>query len=432
MEIKNKKAKAFLLIYLILIFIFMSLWSYKTPLVTDDLFFSNNHIIGPSINDYFESNGRIFGQMFTRIILSKGILFSSICTGLAFTVLLLIIFKITNSYKNNSLYIERIILITVSIFLFVPSFASIFIWRAGVGNYLITAILELLFIMVVINSKNNNLYVILAIALGFCAGLGNENTSGGILLICILFLIKSHIQNKKISPKLLIGTLSLIVGYVILMLSPGSRKRAELNDYAYLHQNLVKRLIEGLGKQATYLNMEFWPIVFLAFIISVIVVSVIFWKKNPLFWDGLIFIAGGIASGIVLIASPEGMDVGRPYFGPTILLLIGIMLLIPLKINDKYIKAFYISGILIFALICSFNLIIGIQNARSFNNQLSMRYSHIKRSKNEVVKLEPIERDNVYNKYSLSSIYWEVTNNDSAFPNNQYYEYFRKKVILKK
>lgn len=433
MKLTNKSAKAFIDLYSILVFLFIFLWSYKTPLVTDDLFFSHNKILGPSINDYFESNGRIFGQSFTRFILSKNIFFSSICTGIAFMLLMLILFKITNTYTKDSVYIVRLLLITISIFLFVPGFASVFIWRAGVGNYLITAVIELLFIMIIYNDdKNSLLYSILVIPLGFIAGLGNENTSGGILLICILFLVRPYLKHEKLPLKIILGTVSLLVGYCVLMMSPGSKKRAEANDYAYLHQNLVKRLIEGIERQASFLKMEYWPIVFLAFVITIVVLAFIFWKNNTLFYDGIVFIIGGLASGLVLIMSPEGMDIGRPYLGPMLLMLIGTMLLIPLQINDRYVKVFYISGTLILALICSVNLITGIQNSSDFNNQLSARYSYIAHSKSKVVKVKAIKKENNYNKYSLSPIYWEVGKDPSAFPNNQYYEYFHKKVILDK
>lgn len=436
MNFKNTKKrqvninKVVISMYLLLIFIFMFLWSYKTPFVTDDLFFYHEKIIMPSIDDYFQTNGRIFGQIFTRFILSRSLVFSSICTASAFTLLIYILIKLTNSYTNNYLSIERIILITTAIFLFTPGFASVFIWRAGVGNYLITSVVEFLFILNIYKcSSHNKIDLLVIVILGFVAGLGNENTSGGILLICILFIIKKYILDNHIPSSLICGTISLVLGYLILMLSPGSRKRAEVNEYAYLKLPFVRRLFEGLTRQISFLYMEKWPIVYLSLITILIVAAFVFWKKNPRFLDGLIFISGGLASGLILIASPEGMDIGRTYLGPTLLILVGAMLLIPLRIKEKGIKTVYISTISVLTLVCIFNIVIGIQVSREFNSQLSARYNYISQKNSSVVKVTPIKQEG-YNKYSLSPIYWEVKKNSEVFPNNQYYKFFKKKVKL--
>ncbi len=84
--------------------------------------------------------------------------------------------------------------------------------------------------------------------------------------------------------------------------------------------------------------------VLFSLLIIVLVVAVMFWKNNPIFIDGIIFIIGALASGIVMILAPEGMDTGRAYLGTTLLLIVGILLLIPLKINNKGIKCIYFSA----------------------------------------------------------------------------------------
>lgn len=434
MVIRNKKwARVALIAYFILIFTIITIWSYKTPFLNDDLIFSHNSIIKKSIKDYFDSNGRLFGQIFTRFILSKGVLFSSICTGAAFSALTLILMYITNSIKNGLIYLERLLLVTISLFLFIPGFASVFLWRAGVGNYLIPAIIEFLFLLIILETTSNAKWVpFLVFILGFFAGWGNENTSGGILLICILLIVKNYLNDKKVPLKLHSGTVGLLIGYIILMVSPGSKKRAHSNDFDYLQQGIFKRLIQGLERQVSFFYTDYWTIVFIALVIIVVVVAFTFWKNNSLFADGIILIIGGIAAGAVMIISPEGMDTGRTYFGSTLLLLIGTMKLIPLEINSKGIKVIYTSTLLVLMLMCFFNVVEGIQVADKFNSQLFTRYNYIDNSTNKVVEVTPITL-NEYNKYDLSSIYWEVkhSTNTSTFPNNCYYKYFNKRVTLK-
>lgn len=433
MEIKKKWSKIVLSIYLILLFAIITVWSYKTPLMNDDLFYSHNHILKDSISDYFVLNGRIFGQMFTRFILSRGLLFSSICTGLSFVILVFLLLYITNSIKNDVIYLERILLITVTLFLFVPGFTSVFLWRAGVGNYLMVGVVELFFIFLIYKVKTDTKLISLAtFFVGFIAGWGNENTSGGVLLITLLLIVKNYYEKKRFSLKSITGVIGFLLGYIILLLSPGSKKREMASDYAYLQQNFFRRVFKSLERQITFFSTDWWTIVFTAFIITIIVIACIYWRNHTLFIDGIIFIIGGVATALVMIIAPEGMDIGRPYFGSILLLLIGTMLLIPLRIDNKGIKATYISSILIFTLMCFFSVILGYQEAQNFNNQLTARYSYIEHSKNKIVSVRPIKYGK-YNKYSLAPVFWEVKPDSSptTFPNNCYYQYFGKRVKLR-
>lgn len=440
LEINNKKwTRVLLCVYLIVMFMFIFLWSYKTPFYNDDLFFSSNHasissLLASGVDDYFMSNGRFFGQTFTRIILSRGVMFSSVCTGIAFVLLLIILLNLTNTIKANSVYLDRLVIITVSVILFVPGFASVFIWRAGVGNYLMTAVIEMLLLLIVYKrtKRDNKLVAVVAALVGFVAGWGNENTSGGIILICLLLILKKYLVKDKVPIKLICGTLGLIFGYLMLIFAPGGKKRAQLNDNAYLHQNFLKRLYEGFERQISFFYSDVWIVVFLSLLIIVIVTATIFWKNNPTFLDGIIFIIGGLASGIVMILAPEGMDTGRTYLGTTLLLIVGILLLIPLRIEDKGLKCVYISTVLVLTLICFFNVVIGIRESRNINSQILKRYNYILHDNHKVVKVKPIEFEN--NKYTLSSVYAEVkeTNDISTFPNNCYYRYFNKVVRVQK
>ncbi|MDL2058276.1 DUF6056 family protein [Limosilactobacillus reuteri] len=440
LEINNKKwTRILLCVYLIVMFMFIFLWSYKTPFYNDDLFFSSNHasissLLASGVDDYFMSNGRFFGQTFTRIILSRGVMFSSVCTGIEFVLLLIILLNLTNTIKANSVYLDRLVITTVSVILFVPGFASVFIWRAGVGNYLMTAVIEMLLLLIVYKrtKRDNKLVAVVAALVGFVAGWGNENTSGGIILICLLLILKKYLVKDKVPIKLICGTLGLIFGYLMLIFAPGGKKRAQLNDNAYLHQNFLKRLYEGFERQISFFYSDVWIVVFLSLLIIVIVTATIFWKNNPTFLDGIIFIIGGLASGIVMILAPEGMDTGRTYLGTTLLLIVGILLLIPLRIEDKGLRCVYISTVLVLTLICFFNVVIGIRESRNINSQILKRYNYILHDNHKVVKVKPIEFEN--NKYTLSSVYAEVkeTNDISTFPNNCYYRYFNKVVRVQK
>lgn len=156
-----------------------------------------------------------------------------------------------------------------------------------------------------------------------------------------------------------------------------------------------------------------------------------FWKQNRLFWDGLIFIIGGIASAIVMIVSPSGTDAGRTYLGAFLLLLIGMMLLIPQDLeSQKGLKCLYLCFVSVMAILCFFSVAKGIQELNVLNNQLRARYSYIAQSKTKEIRVEPVYYKD--NNYSLSTAYAEVTpsKNFQVFPNNCYQVYFTPFVKL--
>ena len=171
---------------------------------------------------------------------------------------------------------------------------------------------------------------------------------------------------------------------------------------------------------------------FISIVVIVLVVSMMFWKQNRLFWDGLIFIIGGIASAIVIIVSPSGTDAGRTYLGAFLLLLIGMMLLIPQDLeSQKGLKCLYLCFVSVMAILCFFSVSKGIQESNVLNNQLRARYSYIAQSKTKEIRVEPVYYKD--NNYSLSTAYAEVTpsKNFQVFPNNCYQVYFNKNVYLK-
>ena len=124
--------------------------------------------------------------------------------------------------------------------LLVPDFSSPIIWRSGVGNYLATTVVDMLFIWLFLNKKfNNNFYIILTCLTGFIAGWGNENTSGGIILFSLSVIIYNLLKTNKVKVKEVLGTAFMILGYLILIFSPGDHKRMEANDSEFLKMGII-------------------------------------------------------------------------------------------------------------------------------------------------------------------------------------------------
>ena len=251
---KNKfKNLSFYLTQVILL-IFMTIWNLLTPLYGDDLYFAKENIhsiIRNGINEYFTWNARIVGQSITRLLLMGHLKTASFLNAAAFLALSLLIFFLSTNqrtYMNpakNKRFASQVIkhpkstlkyiIIIFMIFLFMPSFAQVVLWRAGSGNYLWTLMFNLLFIYIF--TKNifkthkfnfqSTITLILVSLLALAAGWSNENTGGGTLIVLLGYSTYYFLKYHKYSKRNILWLIIFIIGYLALLLAPGNKKRIE-------------------------------------------------------------------------------------------------------------------------------------------------------------------------------------------------------------
>lgn len=422
-----------IIVYLIT-YVFIFVWSYKTPYLDDDLVFKNrnlNQIFHDGISDYFNSNGRFFGQSFTRLILSINPLFSSVCTAALFVSLIWLISHIAQiNIEHKQWGMMRLTFIIALFILLVPDFSSPIIWRSGVGNYLATTVVDLLFIWLFLNKKfDNSLYNALMCVIAFVAGWGNENTSGGLVLFAIIIVSVGLLKTRKLNMKHALATLFLILGYLILILSPGGKRRMIINDSYFLKMNVITRTIYNCEKMFKYVSSDIYNIIFILLVFNIMIIAFFYWKNNPNYLLGNLLILCGLISALVLVLSPEGMDTGRTYFGPYTIMFLGMLMLIPKKKEKDYIRCIYTCAYASTLVIFFVSIMHGAIMARDFNHQLVNRYEYIeqKRHHNNKLKLVPIHYKK--NKYTLSTSYAEVTHgSNNTFPNSIYYWTYKVNV----
>ena len=205
----NKIKKTTTLIFPVIIFSYFYLLSIDTPSYDDDLYISNHQTIATlfqqAYNDYFNWNGRVVGQSAWRIIVSSNIFVSAFLIAF-FALSLILLIQYFSKTRNIIKYsLLSFLLSFFSVILFSPVIGQIFFWKAGAGNYLLTTVVILTFILPFHDwyqegtIKKSLLYYLLPI-IGFIAGWSNENTSGGALLIVFIYIILGRFY-KKISNK---------------------------------------------------------------------------------------------------------------------------------------------------------------------------------------------------------------------------------------
>ena len=96
-----------------------------------------------------------------------------------------------------------------------------------------------------LTKKNGFLFLSLLTLMGIVTGTTNENTVGGIIIICLGYLFLKKVDRKRIWP-----TIGLLIGYVVLLSSPGDASRAHRVNPDFFRLSLAAKI----GRNLTPIN----------------------------------------------------------------------------------------------------------------------------------------------------------------------------------
>ena len=161
--------------------------------------------------------------------------------------------------------VSLLFFIYCALFVLTPAFGQSFLWLTGASNYLYGIELILFYLIpyrFIIKTKDErqekSLYLTIAkgigmLFLGLLAGWTNENT--GIALIVMVFSYFIYYKMRKIKLKswMICGWVGNIIGYALLLLSPGEWLRLDSTgkvSILYALKNIIYisfKLVEYLG-----------------------------------------------------------------------------------------------------------------------------------------------------------------------------------------
>lgn len=432
---KRQFSRSFIALLLLMNFLAMLIWNLKTPLMNDDLWFRyqavHGHIIKDGIQDYMTWNGRFWGQTFCRVSLLGGQKGSSILNAFLFAILIFLILKITDVLQDKNFSILNVVTVISTIYLFTPGFASVFIWRAGVGNYMDTMLIYISYLVLFLNNYNKKLACIYLPVLAFFAGWGNENTSGGVILTSILIICIQYFFTKRFYLSQMLGLVFSLIGLAILVMSPGGHNRLVTTHPDFLQEPIIRRTLSNFKQLVAFVLSQKQMVLFFVVLVLVVIIATIYNKNRYQYFIGLSFVVGGIASVLVLAVAPEGFNESRAFSGGFILMIVGMFKLLFFNTEKRISVIINIVSVLVIML-SFYRVIVGYKDAMVFNHNLSARYSIIINSKNKKnVYVEPISC-NSNNDYSIENSFVELTNDPNTFPNNVYEPYFKvKRIYLK-
>lgn len=295
---KNYK-KYIIFMTLIITFLLMLILNSKTLMVSDDYAYqflfagrtpSANtkpisnlfEIITSMINHWKLWGGRITPHFLLQLAFMIGINFFNIVNALMFVFLGLLIYKHVNNSKESRPFL--LILIYAITFLLAPQPGSTLMWKSGSANYLWSAVLILIMTLIYKkhddfnNIKDNNINMFLLFLFGLVVGCCNENSGCALIITQMIFIFVYKYKYKRIPRWSISGLAGTIIGYIILIASPGNYIRALLmyDSKTFKIEEIFKDFLQLSALSYTYLR---------AIIILTVITTVIIYKKQNKFID---------------------------------------------------------------------------------------------------------------------------------------------------
>ena len=349
--VNNKKFVIFTFISLItLCFIVICILNFKTPLLVDDFVYSFiyqtsdrlNNIYDVFIsqkNHYFLWGGRNVAHFCVQFFLLFNKSLFNVVNSVVYVGFILLIYFCCNIGRRTN--ISLFIIINLLIWTFIDVFGQTILWLTGSCNYMwgttfiMLTILPYRIYLEKLQDKDNLLKIILLFFSGVISGWTNENAALAMIFIIIMFIVSYKFLCKIKVPKWSIsGLVGSIIGYSIMMLSPGNYLRAktypiECDNILLKYFNCFKTIsINGINR------------LFIIALILVILLCISIYfngkKLNANRITSIIFIIGSLISMYSMIAAP--VFPARAWFCVSIYFIVSVCSIYAELENNQLIK----------------------------------------------------------------------------------------------
>ena len=231
--------------YFVIIFIFMLIFNFLTPYIWDDYQYSYLSDASRRVSSlidvfselkhmYFSWGGRVFAHFFAYTLLMFPKWIFNIINSLVYVgnIYLIYLIVMNNKKRDNYFY-----LLLIHMFIFIYKILNI--------------------------KKDNISTIILYMILGLFAGMCNENSSLSLIVLLIIYMI----INRKYMKVKVLSLITLVSGFLFMILAPGNYKRLLTTGVDALFVNTARRIF--------LLFKNFWPI-----IIAVLLLFYVIYKYN--------------------------------------------------------------------------------------------------------------------------------------------------------
>ena len=224
----------------VLFFVLTLIICLLAPLTCDDwgnsVIYSNLNIIDyfkESIDMYFTWEGRFVSRILICILTPLKLLWS-IITPFMLTLIYYIGLKLLGEKGKE---VSKNLLFIALLLININMFSQSYIWIAGSITYLYPTALSFLYFYYLYKKNGESFSILETIILVLgCITIPMfvENIGCSFVLGNIIFLIYDTYKNKRIDKKLLIFSIISIVSIFVMLISPGSKLRTNVNTEFYL------------------------------------------------------------------------------------------------------------------------------------------------------------------------------------------------------
>lgn len=312
-------------------------YNILTPYLSDDYAYLSEvkragslwDLIKQQYGEYLSNSGRIIGQFNVRLSLSVNKQFFNVINSGMFLALILLIYH--NIRRKKKYDIFTLILIITFLWRFTVDFGQTMLWICGACNYLWGSVIILGFFTLyryflehTWKIKHQAGIAVLLFFLGIAAGWCNENTSGGGLLLVLMygfnFWRQSRREKKKaLYPFMISGAAGMCCGLFGMVMAPGVRKRS-----VTMSEDNYEGIV-GLVSRAYKITVTVKELFFILLVILTIALVFLVLQKNIRDFksirtnDSILFLAAFAATSYALILTPTPAD--RAFFGAGIFLI---------------------------------------------------------------------------------------------------------------
>lgn len=312
-------------------FLAIAVFNFLTPLMSDDYSYSvavrSIHSVGDLLQSEYEQYMAWTGRSVNHLILKTFLLMDkwvfSLFNSINFVVLTLLIYY--NIGGKGTYNTPVYLLINLFLWIFSVEFQETVLWETGACNYLwgTTNILGFVTLFKYACSrigkmKHSVLWGILLFFTGLIAGWCNENTSGGGILLILIFLVCIRIQKRKIKPWMWAGLAGMITGFGFMIAAPGNWGRA---IYAEDNYGGIVKYISRAYKITLAIGENLLPLLLILLVLLCLARA----QKRSFaeLADVLVYFGVSMATCYALVMAPTPMN--RAYFGAGVFLMIAVI-----------------------------------------------------------------------------------------------------------
>ena len=320
-----------------IVFAVMLFLNYLTPYIYDDFGFSDADsfadIFVLAYQSYFSWTGRVLAGVFARFFLMfENKIFFNFANAAVYTWLSFVIFRIgqsTNLNKNAGGGALLYLLTASLMWLFIPQYGESVFWLVGSCVYLWCTTIILSFLHMYVkdfyecatceNNKVAKLFYMFAF--GLFAGACNENTSGSLILILLIYFVYCAVK-KKVKEWHYSGFFGTLIGFIFMLSAPGNFVRSStFSEYSNESQNIILRLINRFITCTDIINDHYKWLVVLWFVMLVLGFAISRNNKNNIL--SLVFGFAGFAATYAMVLSPSAP--ARAFCGAAVLFIAGVI-----------------------------------------------------------------------------------------------------------